>query len=448
MPAPKTNGKYEAIIIGAGPAGATCAYALAKQGHSVLLLEKAQHPRFHIGESLVPYLLGLWENLGLLDRIKQEKRFLFKAGVEVSDKTSPDAKQINFNVLKKGQQQHAFNVDRPRLDQILTDAAAEAGANVQQNATVKQLLFDGDRMNGVAYEQGGRTQEVHARYVVDASGRAGLISRQFSLRRVNPRLRNIAFFNHFHDADWEKNGSGSGYQVVAMHKDGWIWCIPTGERVLSVGTVLPAALTKTAEPDEIFEEHLNRVPYVKQTITHAKREHDTLRRESDFCYHSNRLAGPGWLMAGDAGCFVDPLFSGGVFLASATGARAATAVHNMLGGAKEQEEGTAFENYSKTGYDGYYRLVYGFYEKGTIPELLRLIGAPYPIIVQFLSGNFWGQKNDPVLNYFRAKPEWNTFDEPFDFVDRCTIYPDTYYRAGEPMNPLPPWIKKPAGAPT
>ena len=101
-------------------------------------------------------------------------------------------------------------------------------AQVKQEAEVKKLLFDGDRMSGVAYEQGGQLHEAKARYVVDASGRTGLIARHFGLRRINPRLRNIAFYNHYHNCDWEKNASGEGYQVLAMHKDGWIWCIPVG----------------------------------------------------------------------------------------------------------------------------------------------------------------------------------------------------------------------------
>src|SRR5262245_12406667 len=115
MAASSANGTFDAIVVGAGPAGNSCAIPLAKQGHSVLLLEKAQHPRFHNRESLVPYLMGNWQNKGILEPIKQEKTFLVKHGVEVSDKTSPEAKQINFDVMKEGQQRSAFNLSRLRL---------------------------------------------------------------------------------------------------------------------------------------------------------------------------------------------------------------------------------------------------------------------------------------------------------------------------------------------
>jgi FADH2-dependent halogenase/halogenation protein CepH len=430
--------KHDAIVIGAGPAGASCAHTLAKQGHSVLLLEKAQHPRFHIGESLIPYLAGLWEKMGILHRMQGEPTFLLKEGVEIKDDTTPESRKIDFKLLKEGVKRFSFNVERARLDQILTEEAAKANAQVRQQAEVKKLLFDGDRMSGVTYDHQGETHEAKARYVVDASGRAGLVARHFGLRRMNPRLRNIAFFNHYHDCDWEKNASADGYQVLAMHKDGWIWCIPVGPRALSIGTVMPAALAKTAEPQRLFDEHLGRVPHVSQCLTRAKPQFDTLKAESDFCYHSNRLAGPGWLLVGDAGCFVDPLFSGGVFLGSVTGYMAAKSVHNMIGGADEKKEGTAYGNFVKTGYDGYFRLVYGFYEKGTIPDLFWSYRVPYPFCLQFVTGNFWAQKNDPLLSLLRSKPEWNTFEEPFEYVDQCPIYPDTYYRAGEDVSAVTP----------
>jgi FADH2-dependent halogenase len=445
MAATSPNGTLDAIVIGAGPAGACCAHTLAKQGHSVLLLEKAQHPRFHIGESLIPYLAALWEKMGVLHRMQGEPTFLLKEGVEVKDDTSPEARKIDFKLLKEGQKRSSFNVQRARLDQILTEEAVKAGAQVKQQAEVKKLLFDGDRMSGVTYEHEGLTHEARARYVVDASGRAGLIARHFGLRRINPRLRNIAFYNHYHNCDWNKNASGEGYQVLAMHKDGWIWCIPVGPRVLSVGTVMPAALTKSAEPKQLFEEHLARVPHVNQCLTNAKAEYDTLKRESDFCYHSNQLAGPGWLMAGDAGCFVDPLFSGGVYLGSTTGYMAAKSIHNMIGGADEKKEGIAFGNFTKTGYDGYFRLVYGFYEKMSIPELFKSYRRPYPFCLQFLSGNFWAKPDDPLLSLLRSHREWDTFDEPFEYTDQCPIYPDLFYRANEDVTAAtPPQFRPPA----
>jgi FADH2-dependent halogenase/halogenation protein CepH len=180
-------------------------------------------------------------------------------------------------------------------------------------------------------------------------------------------------------------------------------------------------------------------------LTNAKPEFDTLKRESDFCYHSNQLAGPGWLMVGDAGCFVDPLFSGGVYLGCTTGYMAAQSIHKMLGGADEKKEGIAFGNFTKTGYDGYFRLVYGFYEKMSIPELFKSYRRPYPFCLQFLSGNFWAKPDDPLLSLLRSNPKWNTFEEPFDYVDQCPIYPDLYYSADEDVTAVtPPQFRPPA----
>src|ERR1700694_1599709 len=119
---------HDAIVIGAGPAGASAAHTLAKQGHKVLLLERAQHPRFHIGESLIPYLAGLWEKMGLLHRMTGEPKFLVKVGVEIKDDTSPEPRKIDFNLLKEGVKKSSFNVERARLAQILPEEAGKAGA--------------------------------------------------------------------------------------------------------------------------------------------------------------------------------------------------------------------------------------------------------------------------------------------------------------------------------
>jgi hypothetical protein len=231
-----------------------------------------------------------------------------------------------------------------------------------------------------------------------------------------------------------------------MHKDGWVWCIPVGERVLSIGTVMAGALLKDREPQQVFDEHMSRVPHVNQCLTGAKPQFDTLKRESDFCYHAERLTGPGYIIVGDAGTFVDPLFSGGVYLACTGGYMAGRTAAKILGGADEKKETTYYQNFIKTGYDGYFRLVYGFYDMGTIPNLFKSYRVPYPFALQFLSGNFWGQMNDPLLTVLRSRPDWKTFEEPFEYVDEDPIYGNIYYRAGEDVTAVTPvYFRPPAG---
>src|ERR1700674_3792189 len=193
-----TDGEqYDAIVIGAGPAGSTAAYSLASQGHSVLLLERAQFPRFHIGESLVPYSVPLFQRMGIFDTLQQRGgQFIIKPGVEVTEANTSTVRRAPFFLMAEGQAKFAFNVERAEFDELLFSTAAGAGAKALQQAEVKQFLSEGDRITGVQYEHNGQVQTARSRFVVDASGRAGLIANKFNLRRMNQRLRNVAIFQH------------------------------------------------------------------------------------------------------------------------------------------------------------------------------------------------------------------------------------------------------------
>ncbi|NES44286.1 FAD-dependent oxidoreductase, partial [Moorena sp. SIO2C4] len=142
---------FDAIVIGGGPAGATCAYKIAANGHSVLLLEKGKFPRFHIGESMVPYLYKLFEMIDISDKIK-EGGFVQKNGVEFLTGTTGDLRRQNFGNVAKGQTPFSYNLNRARFDKILLDHAKDTGAQVLEEADVKKLIFDGERLAGVQYQ--------------------------------------------------------------------------------------------------------------------------------------------------------------------------------------------------------------------------------------------------------------------------------------------------------
>lgn len=463
------NQSFDAVIIGGGPAGSTCAYKLASQGHSVLLLEKSQFPRFHIGESMVPYITKLLEMIGVLDKVKDAK-FVKKPGVEFFSKETGDLRRQNFGNLADGQNPTSYNFDRARFDKILLDHANDSGAQVLQEANVKKLILDGDRVVGVEYQHQGKKYEVRAPYVIDASGRAGIIDKHFHIRKMNKKLENVVVFQHYKNVVKENNPAVEGDVIFSAHEDGWLWGIPlanpkknkvSSERsvfekfqsfvdtllnrksaeyeVFSVGAVMPKSILKKSNPKKVFDAHCKKAPRIKDAIKGAKPVFRKPKVESDFCYYSEQFTGPGYFVIGDAACFVDPVFSGGVFLSMICGLKAAEAIDAIFKGKDKDKECEYFENFCKTGYDTYYRVVYSYYNefKRDMNRMGLELPGGFHFVLQTFAGDFWGEPDQPVLSYLRSKEEWNTFEKPFELIFDCPIYPDVHYKAADIPN-LPP----------
>lgn len=420
--------EYAAVVIGGGPAGSTTAARLAAAGHTVLLLERHTFPRFHIGESMLPYTAGLLEQLGLLDRFPAEK-FPTKWGAEFCG-TQEQVRRVDFTAQGGGRRSVAFQCERAEFDSILLGYARERGAQVVEDARVRGVLTDPDgRITGVRFTvAGGPEQTVHARYVLDASGRAGIISHQhLNNRQPNTRLQLVAYYKHFTGVDEATNPGVAGDIQIGNHPDGWLWAIPIGTDVLSVGAVTPAATLRGTTPDAVFDEHISRIPRIRCRIEGATAT-AAVRGESDYCYYTNTVAGPGYFLVGDAGCFIDPVFSAGVYLAMVSGIKAADAVAEILGGADEDAVQTAYTNFYKTGYDCYTRLIYAFYESNfNFGKYMRRLGEEAVNIegrwiARLLSGDFWSQLN-PVGAHLRSVRAYDTF-EPFPVAYGCPVYPE------------------------
>lgn len=422
---------FDAIVIGGGPAGSVCAATLAKQGHSVAVLERQSFPRFHIGESMLPYMVGLLERLGLLDVVKQQG-YVVKRGGEFIDPTGTkffNAGIFRADFAKQGDGRHTetFQVERAHFDRVLLDQARAEGAHVTTGSQVTELVTAGERITGVRYRHDGHEHGLSAPYVVDASGRAGTITNRFGLRKTIERLRMVAVFRHYAGLDERHNPGYEGDIQIGSHPDGWVWAIPLSQDKISVGTVMPRAVFRASTTEEMFAEHVGRVPRITQRLT-GTRPSTSLRVETDYCYHTDQVTGPGWLMAGDAGCFGDPMFSGGVLVAMVTGARAATTITRALAEpAAEQRLTDEYANFFKTGYDTYVRLIFSFYESELISALAEANSAVSRdklemYMVRLLGGDFWSAHN-PIAEALRANRAWDTF-APFEPVFGCPIYPE------------------------
>ncbi|GLU48165.1 NAD(P)/FAD-dependent oxidoreductase [Nocardiopsis ansamitocini] len=424
-----SSATLDAVVVGGGPAGAVCATLLAREGASVTLLERDEFPRFHIGESMLPYMVGLLERLDLLDAV-QAQGYVIKRGGEFIDPTgtkffSPGVFRADFSKQGEGRHAETFQVERAHFDRVLIEQAKRAGARVLHGAQVTGFLEEGERLTGVRYRHRDTPHELQARYVVDASGRSGRIAQRFGLRKTIDELRMVAVFRHYENLDEVHNPGHEGDIQIGSHADGWVWAIPLSAHTISVGTVMPRAVFRKGAAEELFDQHVARIPRITQRLK-GTRPTMGLKVETDYCYHTDTVTGPGWLMVGDAGCFGDPMFSGGVLVAMTTATRAAETITQALADpASETRVLDTYSNFFKTGYDTYIRLIHSFYQSELLSALADAKGPREELetyMVRLMGGDFWSGDN-PISQALRANPRWDTF-APFEPVFGCPIYPE------------------------
>lgn len=356
--------EVDVLILGGGPAGSTAATHLARAGKRVLLCERERFPRFHIGESLLPYNVPVFERLGVWDKLlahgfqrKWGARFVFEPSMTQTELHFPRGLDRAYPM--------SLQVRRAALDQILLDNAAEHGAEIRQATEVRRVHFDGDRATGATLrDESGRSDDVTARAVIDASGRDGVLGKQLGLRRRDPALRQAALFGHFECT--ARIGKEGGDILVVGGPYGWFWLIPLDERVLSVGCVMPGHVMASRRGDDLqafFDDLVARSPTVAKQLAGA-RPVRPVEATADFSYRMRRVSGDGWALAGDAAAFLDPVFSSGVYLAMRTGERAAREIDRALdrNGRVDAADLDRYSRFVLRGLDRFRRYILAFYD--------------------------------------------------------------------------------------
>jgi len=350
------SNQYDAIVVGGGPGGSTAAGYLARHGHHTLLLERSQFPRHRIGESLLPSLMPVLQDFGLVDACRKAGFVEKTGGTFIWGKTREpwDVRFLETPFLPSS---FAFHVERSVFDQILLDHAIRVGAEVHLNTTVLNPIQEGNRITGVTYRDNtGATQSVQAKFVIDASGSASVIGRRVTERRYDDKMRQVALYNYFKGINGAKDFRRQHIIIESCPK-GWFWFIPMNSE--RVGEVSLGLVTGREFEDEIrakgieafYDEALSKAPYVRELIGPNAERIDSMHVVRDWAYSCDETAGPGYYLVGDAAAFLDPLLSTGVSLAMLAGYSASVGIHTVLENPSMEEAAAKF-------YSNNYRQMY------------------------------------------------------------------------------------------
>jgi geranylgeranyl reductase family protein len=363
--------KYDVIVIGGGPAGSTVATRLAQRGRRVVLLEKEHFPRFHIGESLLPCSMPMFEELGVMPAL-QAHGFMPKYAAEFVTSDGTLTRRYAFADGLIPGAPSAFEVDRAEFDQLLLRNASKQGVEVREGAQVTKFELGSDKAEVVVRDDSGSESKLTADLLVDATGQSSFMAGKLGLREMDTSLKNFAVFSHYEGAV-RHEGKREGDITVVLVPGGWWWIIPLADGRTSVGQVGPASMLNGRKPDENYlQDQIAKNPYLVQRLGKATRV-APVRTISDYSYVSKKLAGDRFVLVGDAGAFIDPVFSTGVYLGMSGAFKAAEAVDAALtAGRYSRREFVAYETWMRKQVETYKKFVKGFYQ----PEFVELLMAP------------------------------------------------------------------------
>ncbi len=388
---------WDAVVLGAGPSGCAAAAALARRGRSVLVLDRDPEPRFKIGESLLPWNVPIFAELGLLPKV-EAAGFQRKYGAVFTNERTGGIRQVDFRRAWDDSKPSAWQVKRKDFDGLLAEHAAGSGATLRRGVRVDDVLFDGARAVGVRAAGPDGPEEIRAKVVVDATGQAAFLASRLKIRRQDTKLRRAALYAHYTGV-WRGEGDRAGDILLPFLPDVWYWVIPFADGSASVGAVFDPALLGTLKGKtavDRLEELLALSAAMRGYLSGATRTSD-VGSVSDYSFTATRHGGDGWVLAGDAATFLDPVFSTGVFLGMSAGLRVAKAIDAALS-AKGRVDAADFDAYGRTTERMVARFrpfVYGYYD----PVFTRMFceEAPFDALRAAVTSTLAGDVENPPL---------------------------------------------------
>ena len=384
-----TDATYDVIVVGGGPGGSSTAGFLAAGGLNVALFERETFPRFHVGESLMPATMLLLEQLGVRGKI-EKAGFQSKFGAMFIDEIN-DLEASFYFLPEMPWPQYTFQVPRAEFDTILLDHAKSLGVHVHQPATVDDAQFDADGVT-VRATLAGTSTTVRARMLVDASGRASFLASRLGERRRVPNLGKVAMFSHYRGAE-RMRGVEEGNIRIYIGEDGWYWWIPLADGVTSVGAVVHARTARswTGTQEALYDDMLRRSKHLPRMLAKAERI-TPVHNEANFAYENTPVIGDRFVAVGDAITFVDPIFSGGVYIALRTGQLAAEAILPVFADGRFGAHRFAdYQRRCRRGVEPLFKFIHRYYE----PAFLDMFMHPqdrlglYAAVLNVLSGGNW-----------------------------------------------------------
>jgi flavin-dependent dehydrogenase len=405
--------QYDALVIGAGPAGTSAATVLATKGWKVLVLEKEKFPRYHVGESLLPFCYYTFERLGLLDKMK-ESHFVKKYSVQFVSTRGNISQPFYFFQHMDHPSSTTWQVSREEFDMMMLEHAKSRGAEVLEETSVTDFIEENDSIVGVkAKNVNGEELEFRAPMTIDASGLKTVAVKKHQWRVPDSSLNKMAVWTYYVGAKRDEGYDEGATTVAYLPEKGWFWYIPLHDNKVSVGIVAePSYLYRDGrDPKIMFEREINNNPWIKD---HLEPGCPTGKyfTTADYSFRSKHCARNGLVLTGDAFSFLDPVFSSGVFLALRGGELAGETVANAL----QQKIYTAdqFDDYGKQlchGIEAMRKLVYAFYdEEFSFRDLIKKHPDLHGDLTDCLIGNLY-KDFDPL---FEAVEEFASVPKPLE----------------------------------
>ncbi len=406
---------FDTIVIGAGPAGSTAAALMAEQGLRVLVLEREKFPRYHIGESLLPFTCFPLKRLGLLDKMRQSE-FVKKFSVQFVSPSGRASQPFYFGTRYEADVAQTWQVLRSEFDQILMENARAKGAEILEETTVKELIQEDGRTVGVRVQtKGDEICEFLAPMTLDCSGREAFAPTRLNWRVREPKLNKVAVWTYYRGAKRDPGDDGGATTVAYVPEKGWFWYIPQHRDMISVGVVAEGKyLTRggVREPRDIFKRETEQNRWIKEHLAEGTQVGD-YHLTSEYSFRSRYCAGDGLLLAGDSFGFLDPVFSSGVMLALKSGVLAADAIVAAI--AAQDFSAARFMDYGRTMHEGIEnmrKLVYAFYDHNFS---FRELTNKYPETAGMITDCLSGDVNKDFSHLFRAAAEFAEVPEPLPY---------------------------------
>lgn len=408
----KMNDHYDVLIIGGGPAGAASSALLAAQGHRVLVLEREKFPRYHIGESLLPFTFQPLVRLGLIHQMRKSA-FVKKYSVQFVSPSGKASQPFYFYNRYDQDVAQTWQVLRSEFDLLLLNNAREKGAAVLEETTVTEFLRDGDRVVGVRTRDAhGKQVDYHAPITLDCSGRESFAAVRNLWRMKDPGLNKVAVWTYYRGALRDEGVDGGATTVAYVPEKGWFWYIPQHNDIVSVGVVAEGKYLSRdglKSPEEIFKREIGQNLWIRDHLA-AGTQTGVYRLTSEYSFHSRHCASEGLLLVGDAFAFLDPVFSSGVMLALKSGVLAADAVHEaILASDYSPSRFLTYGTFLREGIENMRKLVYAFYH----PDFsFRALTNKYPDLVGDITDCLSGDVNKDFTRLYAAVAEFVPVPEP------------------------------------